>query len=106
VAILKIRLLPFNVFEENLSIDLTHDGTYPPHVLLEIHCGSKCFPVQFDDQTLPSTLGHLHPVLFTTVCSIFSFQAAADNSWEKAENIYAFSAKDIEGNEVSLDKYK
>jgi len=34
-------------------------------------------------------------------------QAEKDKDWWKnAESIYEFSAKDIDGNEVSLEKYK
>jgi len=36
---------------------------------------------------------------------ILWFQASATD-WKTAENIYHFSANDIDGNEVSLDKYK
>ncbi|KAL1437748.1 hypothetical protein MTO96_048610 [Rhipicephalus appendiculatus] len=32
--------------------------------------------------------------------------ATADDSWKDASSIYDFSAVDIDGNEVSLDKYK
>lgn len=32
--------------------------------------------------------------------------ATADESWKDASSIYDFSAVDIDGNEVSLDKYK
>lgn len=31
---------------------------------------------------------------------------SADKSWKKAQSIYEFSAKDIDGNEVSLEKYR
>lgn len=33
-------------------------------------------------------------------------QCAQVNDWRSAKSIYEFSAKDIDGNEVSLDKYK
>ena len=34
-------------------------------------------------------------------------QASNDkNAWKAAKSIYEFSAKDIDGNEVSLDKYR
>lgn len=32
--------------------------------------------------------------------------AAQAEDWRSAKSIYEFSAKDIDGNEVSLDKYK
>ena len=32
--------------------------------------------------------------------------AAADDSYKNAKSIYEFNAKDIDGNEISLDKYK
>ena len=32
--------------------------------------------------------------------------SASDESWKAAANIYEFSAKDIDGNNVSLEKYK
>ena len=31
---------------------------------------------------------------------------AAAKSWKSASTIYEFNAKDIDGNEVSLDKYR
>jgi len=31
---------------------------------------------------------------------------ATSKDWKNAASIYEFSAKDIDGNEVSLDKYK
>ena len=39
---------------------------------------------------------------------IFSLQATSTdkNAYKKAGSIYEFSAKDIDGNEVSLEKYK
>ena len=32
--------------------------------------------------------------------------AAADENWKHAKTIYEFSAKDIDGKEVDLSKYK
>lgn len=40
---------------------------------------------------------------------LFSFllqSVAAQEDWQKAKTIYEFSAKDIDGNEVSLEKYR
>ena len=38
-------------------------------------------------------------------CLFNLFQAMSD-SWKRAANIYEFSAKDIDGNDVSLEKYR
>lgn len=32
--------------------------------------------------------------------------ASSDESWKNAKSIYEFKAKDIEGNEIDLSKYK
>ncbi|CAC5414520.1 GPX4 [Mytilus coruscus] len=37
---------------------------------------------------------------------LLSSMAAEKDWWKKASSIYEFSAKDIDGNEVSLEKYK
>ena len=34
------------------------------------------------------------------------FQAESKDSWKNAKSIYEFKANDIDGNEVSLEKYK
>jgi len=45
------------------------------------------------------------------VTNMFHFQAASEgpkdpNWWKSAKSIYEFSANDIDGNEVSLEKYR
>lgn len=35
-----------------------------------------------------------------------SIQAKSKEEWKSAESIYDFSVKDIDGNEVSLEKYR
>jgi len=42
-------------------------------------------------------------VLFSLVLQTMS---APTGSWQTAKSIYEFSAKDIDGNEVSLEKYR
>lgn len=46
----------------------------------------------------------------TLTCILFPFftsvQCAQVGDWQSAKTIYEFSAKDIDGNEVSLDKYR
>jgi hypothetical protein len=38
---------------------------------------------------------------------ILYLQASADKDWwKKAKSIYEFSAKDIDGNDICLEKYK
>lgn len=32
--------------------------------------------------------------------------ASSDESWKKASSIYEFTVRDIDGNEVSLEKYR
>uniref|UniRef100_A0A3B4D7M2 Glutathione peroxidase 4a n=1 Tax=Pygocentrus nattereri TaxID=42514 RepID=A0A3B4D7M2_PYGNA len=49
--------------------------------------------------------------LACSLCSLpliaFSLlQCAQANNWKSAKSIYEFSAKDIDGNEVSLEKYR
>lgn len=41
-----------------------------------------------------------------TVVLARQIMAAADESWKDASSIYDFAAVDIDGNEVSFDKYK
>lgn len=47
-----------------------------------------------------------------TMCSqtesscMSSIQAKSKEEWKSAESIYDFSVKDIDGNEVSLEKYR
>ena len=36
----------------------------------------------------------------------FPVQGDGKDSWKMAQTIYEFSANDIDGNEVSLEKYK
>ena len=46
--------------------------------------------------------------LFNFVTNPFLLQAKHDdpNWWKNAKSIYEFTANDIDGNEVSLDKYR
>lgn len=37
---------------------------------------------------------------------VMSMQCAQVGDWQTAKSIYEFSAKDIDGNEVSLEKYR
>lgn len=54
----------------------------------------------------------LCPLLFllhSALCcltSLFSLQCAQVADWQAAKSIYDFNAKDIDGNEVSLEKYR
>lgn len=45
-----------------------------------------------------------HSYLFTHAC--FYFQSAQLEDWQSAKSIYEFTATDIDGNEVSLEKYR
>lgn len=40
------------------------------------------------------------------VSAVRKIMAAANEDWKDATSIYDFTAVDIDGNEVSLDKYK
>lgn len=40
------------------------------------------------------------------VSAVRKIMAAANEDWKHATSIYDFTAVDIDGNEVSLDKYK
>uniref|UniRef100_A0A8B9HF00 Glutathione peroxidase 4a n=1 Tax=Astyanax mexicanus TaxID=7994 RepID=A0A8B9HF00_ASTMX len=53
-----------------------------------------------------------HYLTLTLIVVLFGFpfssslQCAQANDWKSAKSIYEFSAKDIDGNEVSLEKYR
>ncbi|KAL4236664.1 Phospholipid hydroperoxide glutathione peroxidase [Mactra antiquata] len=46
----------------------------------------------------------VRPLLMGGSCSAANMATASD--WKSASSIYDFTAKDIDGNDVSLDKYR
>lgn len=51
-------------------------------------------------------VSHQAVPIFTHLQLCFSFQCAEATDWQSAKSIYEFSAVDIDGNEVSLEKYR
>ena len=49
-----------------------------------------------------------HLSLFLSLLSVLTLEALATNpsNWKDAKSVYEFTAKDINGNDVSLEKYK